>query len=280
MIKCNLCNSDTYPYLAQRPDYEYGIKTTLDYRCCQDCGLVFASPMPSPEIILSFYSSYSTHKQGSASLLAKLSRRKALRETLAAVGPNKELRILDYGCGNGEFLKELCAEGYNNGTGYDFDPNAVNAARTAGIAATHEWEKISGLFDVIILNHVIEHFINPVHEIKRLSGLLRSGGLFVMRTPNNTSLMSLICRADWRGWETPRHLNIMNKRVLTLLITKSGLSVVRCFNSKAMFFGIFHESLKRPMWANHFGKILRHILAFVCYPWGAGEETVAVARKY
>ena len=279
MTKCPLCSSDTFSYLAERPDYEYGLSTKLSYRRCGLCRLVFAHPMPSPDLVLSFYGSYSTHGKRRSSLLGEMARRKTLRETMAAIGPRTQLRVLDYGCGNGAFLTDLQGAGYKNVIGYDFDPLAVKAARTVGISAEYDWDKVTGLFDIILLNHVIEHLSDPRSQLRLLSSRLHSGGLIVIRTPNNDSLMASLCQSEWRGWETPRHLNIMNKHSLSLVVLQSDLSIVRCFNSKSMFFGMFHGSLKRPWWGSPLGKILRHGLAFVCYPWGAGEETVAIARK-
>lgn len=279
MGNCYLCKSEAHPFLVGRPDYEYGIASRLSYERCTCCGLVFAKPMPSPHLIPSFYASYSTHAHAQTSLFAKLARRKTLRETARAIGRNKQLRILDYGCGNGIFINDLCQLGYVNAVGYDFDPEAVKSARVLGIDATNNWEDVVGQFDVITLNHVIEHLPDPAQEIEKLAQLLRPGGLMIMRTPNNASLMSIICGEKWRGWETPRHLNILNNRALKILLDKSSLEIIRCFDSKAMFFGIFHESLKRPLWKTKYGKIMRHVLALVAYPWGAGEESVAVARK-
>lgn len=279
MTSCYLCEGETAPRLVGRPDFEYGIAVRLEYRQCLSCGLVFASPMPNYDVIPSFYSSYSTHSKGPKSLLTKLSRRKALKESVVAIGSDKKSRILDYGCGNGEFLGELRKLGYLNVLGYDFDPQAVKAANSIGIAATCNLEEISGCFDTIMLNHVIEHLPDPIQELKKLSKLLSEGGLIVIRTPNNESLLAKICGNDWRGWETPRHLNVMNKCVLGKLVEKSDLDLHSCFNSKAMFFGMFHESLRRPFWSGRVGKFARHTLAFAAYPWGSGEESVAVARR-
>lgn len=278
-MDCALCGSEASPCLPDRPDFEYGLPQRLTYFRCSSCHLVFASPVPTPEEVQGFYGQYSTHEQARVTIIGKLARWQTMRETQSAIGREKGIRILDYGCGNGGFLKNLHTAGYRNLYGYDFDLNAVMAARQIGINATNIISEADGPYDAITLNHVIEHLANPVEEIKRLAALLAPGGRLVIRTPNNRGLMARLTGDAWRGWETPRHLNIMNKRCLPLIIRRADLEVIRCYNSKAMFFGIFHESFRGRKWARGPRKLLRHMMAFLLWPWPGGEETVAIARK-
>lgn len=279
MTNCKLCGSKSVACLQDRPDYEYGVPQKLDYLRCTSCKLVFASPNPTPQDVQRFYEQYSTHKQARLTLLGRMARRKTLRETCKAIGGDKTVGILDYGCGNGGFLKDLAIAGYRNLSGYDFDPNAVAAATSLGIKATADIADVTGPYDVITLNHVIEHFIDPVEELKTLAGYLAPGGKMVIRTPNDRSLMARLTGDSWRGWETPRHLNIMNKTALPEVISRAGLETAHCYNSKAMFFGMFHESFRGAFWATLPGKLFRHFASFLLWPIPGGEETVAVARK-
>lgn len=278
-MDCTLCGGETSPRLSNRPDYEYEVPQKLTYFGCKSCGLVFASPSPTPREIQGFYQQYSTHKQPRLTILGKLARWQTLRETKKAIGQDRDMRILDYGCGNGGFLKQLDAAGYRNLSGYDFDLNAVTAARRIGINATTDIAEVAGPYEAITLNHVIEHLADPIGEVERLAALLAPRGRLVVRTPNNRGLMARLAGDAWRGWETPRHLNIFNKQSLALIISRAGLEPVRFYNSKAMFFGIFHESIRGAKWAKGPRKLARHAAAFLLWPLSGGEETVAVARK-
>lgn len=279
MTQCKLCGAKTVECLPDRPDYEYGVPQKLNYLRCTACKLVFASPSPTPREVQSFYKQYSTHKQARLTVLGRMARRKTLRETCDAIGDDKNVRILDYGCGNGSFLKDLETAGYRNLSGYDFDPNAVAAANCLGMKATADIAELIGPYDVITLNHVIEHFIDPVEELKTLAGYLAPSGKVVIRTPNDRSLTARLSGDGWRGWETPRHLNIMNKIALPEFIRRAEMDTSRCYNSKAMFFGMFHESFRGKVWATLPGKLFRHFVSFLIWPIPGGEETVAVARK-
>lgn len=282
MVDCKFCGCDTTPTLVDRLDYEYGVQEQLDYFKCRRCGLVFADSVPRAKVP-SFYATYSTHGQiAKSSVLSRMADRQTMSEMLARIGDNRNARILDYGCGGGAFLTRLAEQGYRNAVGFDFDPVAVREARRHGHVIIDDESDIAGPFDVITMNHVIEHLIDPIEDIARLSKLLLPTGKIVARTPNSESGLSARFGSDWRGWETPRHLHIFAPRTFWYFIDRPELAHLSAdvATSNAMFFGIFHGSMRAPRWRTGFGKIARHVSAFAMrlMPYDREELVVTISH--
>jgi 2-polyprenyl-3-methyl-5-hydroxy-6-metoxy-1,4-benzoquinol methylase len=277
--RCPICGTGTSRRcLLGRPDHEYGLTQALSYwRCAlQACGHVFVAPMPSADTVAGLYSQYSTHAaQPRRPLLAPL------LEALGASGIRQitalpgfaEMRCLDFGCGDGALMATLQDRGMRYLRGFDFDPQAVAAARERGLTTfTEETEALDqGPFDLIVLNHVIEHLPEPGQTLARLATHLAPGGRLMLRTPNAHSWLASRFGDDWRGWETPRHLHMFTPRSLAALTTAlraAGVSGPVPTTSNAMFLGIFHESFRAPFWrATRAGKLLRHGLCLLAWPY-------------
>jgi SAM-dependent methyltransferase len=135
-------------------------------------------------------------------------------------------RLLDVGCGNGQFLSEMRDLGWKV-TGLDPDERAVRLAREGrGIEAYQgtlgEMKFPEQSFDVITLVHVIEHAHDPVGTLRECYRVLRVNGRLVLRTPNVASLGHRIFGADWRGLEVPRHLHLFTPRTLLTCAQQAG----------------------------------------------------------
>jgi len=115
--------------------------------------------------------------------------------------------LLDIGCGAGSFLSLARTCGWTV-VGLDPDPMAVSNAARQGLTV-HEggieyFDGQTGLFDVITLNHVIEHVHEPFDVLKRCHALLKPGGQLWLETPNIDSFGHGIFRKNWRGLEPAR----------------------------------------------------------------------------
>lgn len=300
---CPLCGSfHLKPSLIDRPDHEYGVSSALHYVTCQNmkCGFVYAVDIPLLGEIQGFYTKYSTHSIYHPSKMASVIRYGSLLANsryLKSIFNGRDigaLKVLDYGCGSGDFMSQLMQCGLIDVFGYDFDPEATRCARALGMkvyAEEHEF-LAEGAFDFIFLNHVIEHLIDPETTLTMLLGSLKKGGRLVLRTPNAKSFLAGFFGDNWRGWETPRHLHIFNTKTISKLVTKinaAELSIVNLTTSNAMFIGMFHESFHSGFWRNSFfGKVLRHAACFLIFPVGVilnclrqdiGEEVVLVVER-
>lgn len=169
---------------------------------------------------------------------------------LAAIGPLREVshferrwlpaalrgRVLDVGCGSGDFLVHMRALGWEV-AGVEPDPEAAQVARTALGGAdirTGELEDAAfpeSSFDAIALGHVLEHVPAPGATLRACRRLLRPGGCLVLATPNTASLGSERFGASWLHWDPPRHLHLFNRATLSRVASDAGFEVRSVFTA-------------------------------------------------
>jgi 2-polyprenyl-3-methyl-5-hydroxy-6-metoxy-1,4-benzoquinol methylase len=229
---------------------------------CSECAVAYLSPRPNKKSIHKAYAKYYTHeegsntfKKGSVSVFinyvkrvvynVKYKREYQFKEYILyliivilypvhlfldakirhIIPPtNNKTRLLDIGCGNGDFLVFAKNLGWEV-MGLDVDKDAVNTALSNGLDV-----KLGGIeslnkddmFDMITLNHVIEHVYNPVELIQECYKHLNPGGRLWLETPNINSIGLNIYKKYWRGLEPPRHLMLYNAHTLSLLLSNVG----------------------------------------------------------
>ena len=157
----------------------------------------------------------------------------------------KKGRLLDIGCGNGEFLLQASSAGWDV-VGVDFDAKAVETARTLDLDIRHGGVEIidstADQFDIITMAHVIEHLHDPVEALRACLKLLKPGGSLWIDTPNISSDGHRIYGAHWRGLEPPRHLVLFTVESLRDSLLNVGFVEVRGQPYRPICDGTFRES--------------------------------------
>jgi len=134
-------------------------------------------------------------------------------------------RMLDVGCGDGSVLKLAQELGWN-AEGVDFDARAVGTARRKGLSVRlgrlAEQRYPDESFDLVLMQHVIEHVHDPLATLREVRRVLRKSGTLVLTTPNTASWGSRHFGSSWIPLDPPRHLQIFNKHNLTVLAQRAA----------------------------------------------------------
>ena len=156
-------------------------------------------------------------------------------------------KLLDVGCGNGDFLASARDAGWDI-VGIDPDPKAVAAACDRGLdASVGSIESLDGAsqrFDAITLSHVIEHVHDPGALIRSIHRLLKPGGTLYVDTPNIQSRGAAEWGRNWRGLEAPRHLVLFSLDGLVGLLQANGFGHLQVKRRTAVRKFIYLASLR------------------------------------
>ena len=107
------------------------------------------------------------------------------------IGNNKNLSILDVGCGGGLVTESLYGAGFTNITGIDLAPNSIEIAKQhAGdkkiIYKNIDIADVKEKFDVILCLEVLEHIDDFGGMIKNIFNTTSDDGLIIFSTINKT----------------------------------------------------------------------------------------------
>jgi SAM-dependent methyltransferase len=104
---------------------------------------------------------------------------------------SRDSRVIDLGCGPGQWLKLLHAGGFRDLTGIDRRPDYFTAhglAKFIEADLTVPLDSLSGQFDLVTAIEVVEHVSNPEAVFAAAASCLAQSGWLVMTTPNIYSI--------------------------------------------------------------------------------------------
>ena len=163
---------------------------------CDSCGLVWTNPRPSDEEIDRYYARH--YRLDYARQLAP-SPRKLLRGFFGAEERRQALahllstgtRVLDVGCGAGEFvflLRQHGLEATGIEPGEEFAEVSRIALRVPIQTATVDAATVAPRSqDVVTMFHMLEHVADPRHVLAAVRSWLREAGTLVVEVPNVVS---------------------------------------------------------------------------------------------
>lgn len=222
----------------------------FDVVACERCGLRMTSPQPDPTAIGRYYESddylpMTRTARGPVAATYRVVRRVTVRTRLALASRHAARvpgRLLDVGCGTGEFLAHARGAGWHV-VGVEPGARAAEASERLGLRV-HRVDALADVdeapFDAITMWHALEHMHAPGPQLERASALLAPGGCLVVAVPNHRSADAEAYGAAWYSWDVPRHLWHFDVTTLTALLAARGLDVV---GVHALFFDPFYIAL-------------------------------------
>jgi SAM-dependent methyltransferase len=194
---------------------------------CNKCGMLYANPVLLQESLAEAYKDAS-FDSGVESRLAAITYRAILEPHLAAL-PSRN-SALDIGAGDGAFLEELLALGFQNVTGVEPSEAPIAAAKPSvrgylkcGVFAAEQFPPES--LDLVTCFQVIEHVWDPVKIAADARALLKPGGLFLIVAHNRRAFS-----ARMMGTKSPifdiEHLQLFDRSTGAALMRTAGFESV------------------------------------------------------
>jgi len=153
---------------------------------------------------------------------------------------NKNLCILDLGCGNGYLVNHMLSHGYT-AFGIDASTDGITIARKRNpdrfflqdISTGKLPLELQGLkFDTIISTEVIEHLYDPETFINFCKQTLQPNGEIIISTPYHGYLKNLVISLfnKWDAHFDPLwpggHIKFWSKATLSRILTNAGFTVI------------------------------------------------------
>ena len=208
-------------------------------RRCQACGHAFLE-VEAPSTLEPIYNDHYAGFREDPVFRREASR--VIREELMPLVP-PPARLLDVGCGNGEFLALARDAGYR-ATGIDISAAAVELCQQRGLDVrvgdlrSRQLFAADERFDLITFWDVVEHLPDPISFLRRAHELLAARGSVLIKTPATSRasvrLAAAVPRLAGALLQAPSHVQFFAREHVDVLLRKVGFSEPRRLEARAM----------------------------------------------
>lgn len=226
-VPCALCGS--------APCSTLGVNDGLQVVRCHGCGLVYVNPQPTAPAVEAYYGAKELLAQESWSSYFEHTERQLAdlwHERLTDVSRwtnGGAPRLLDIGCGCGEFLHFARLRGWQV-SGFEFSSSVAELARqkyghSLRVGNLEAMGFPARAFDLVTMWHVLEHLREPRAALERIATLLAPGGILALEVPN----LDFLARKSWRyPMSRTLHLYHFSPATLAALVEGAGFHVLEC----------------------------------------------------
>ena len=246
---CNFCGNKSLKFLFYGKDKNFYLPGKFPIVKCKKCGLIFIWIALDLKKLERYYPKkyYSYNKIDTNSFKLKIKmllynlyfNQNNLNPLLkllflpllpfsrgAVILPGKKL--LDIGSGSGQFLyemKQFDMKLYGLEPG-NFDKESakkqgLNIKNADLLKARYPKE----YFDIITINHVLEHVPDPAKNIEEIYRILKKNGKLIMGVPNYRSLAFFLFGRNWYQLDVPRHLHDFSDKILIRKLKEGGFKI-------------------------------------------------------
>ena len=282
--KCEICGGKSFGCLFEKFINDFGVSERFMFYECMNCSSISIFPRLSPKELEKYYTKdyYAFNKilTKNESIKVKLrlffyilyysNNDNYYLKTL--LSPFKFLirgtkiisgiKLLDVGCGAGQFLYEMKECGLEV---YGIEPGIISVPKWLNIKpdlikAGYPKET----FDLITMNHVLQHVADSVGILKEIHRTLKRDGIFIVSAANNRSLAYKLFGKNWFQLDVPRHLVNYSDNILIQFLELYNFKVIKNrHNSRP---NQFVESLYHVLNIKKKYKILTRLLEVIFLP--------------
>lgn len=211
-------------------------------------------PTPSLDVLPKYYESedYISHTDGKRTLFEKiyhLVKRNAIKGKVSLLNKeqNSKCKLLDIGCGTGDFLVEAKNQGWSI-LGFEPNSDAKQLAANKGVSFTEDIFALpENTFDAVTMWHVLEHVPNLEEYIANLKRIVKPNGTIIIAVPNYKSYDAKYYNRFWAAYDVPRHLWHFSKTSIKRLFSDVDMELKKV---KPMWFDSFYVSLLSEKYKN------------------------------
>lgn len=226
-VPCNVCGADDFYKIAEKGQFGLPVHVGL----CKACGLGYLNPRWDSKGYLNFYThEYDTYYRPQI-INTPLKEQKTTNPIIARIEalnafPKHVSSILDIGSGEGANLSDL-RNAFPDAKTYAIEPSLDSQKHltSAGVSiisddVNTDWEsRHEASINLIVMRHVLEHFLDPLSILKKVYSALDQDGIAYIAVPNNLNPSQNLRDV----WFRAVHVYYFNKLSLANMLAMAGL---------------------------------------------------------
>jgi ubiquinone biosynthesis O-methyltransferase len=160
-------------------------------------------------------------------------------DVLAGLRSGGAKRVLDLGCGNGYFAKEMARIGFevvaidSSTSGIELAQREASPVRFEVASVYDDIVRNYGRFDAVVSTEVVEHLYDPRTFVRNAFTALEEGGTLVLSTPYHGYLKNLALAITGKMdghftalWDHG-HIKFFSRSTMTQLLEEAGFESVK-----------------------------------------------------
>ncbi|MBR6160003.1 MAG: class I SAM-dependent methyltransferase [Lachnospiraceae bacterium] len=228
------CGNGDLEIISQKDRYGLPVTTVI----CRNCGLIMTSPCLDDASNNAFYDNeyhYIYRAEDKPSDKNFLNRKSdAARSIIPFIRKNSGLyegTVLEIGCADGGNVAAFAEYGYT-ASGIDLSHTYTEFGKSKGLdlycSDASSFAKKGLQYDLIVINHVLEHFTDLKKELNTISRMLKPGAYLFVGVPGIKDLTFGAYRGDLLRMLQNAHIFNFTKDTLCRVMAKYGFSCVFC----------------------------------------------------
>lgn len=248
---------------------------------CQNCGLIYTDPRPSPSILQKKYTNFADPDYLKEQKARLLTFKKDLLYCQKFVQGGK---LLDVGCLCG---LSLISADKNKWQRYGLDLNqwGIDYARKKFGLRLFQGDLFQAshpdnFFNLVTMWDALEHLENPRESMEEVNRILERSGFVAITTPNIASLSSKIFKNKW-WFLSHSHIFYFSPQTIKALLEKTEFKVIQIRNYTRAFSLEYWLSKVKPLPFNNLAdrmlkelKLNKKIIRFNTY-----DSMIVLAKK-
>ena len=226
-----LCGCQPSPddiVVSEKDRYGFSIPQVL----CARCGLVRSGKVFDEASNNLFYQKYyrdiyTTHTPTESFFDGQIQAGRRYKELFQRHVPLDGIRrVAEVGCGAGGILLPFREAGMET-DGYDYGEEYLKYGRAKGLSLHHgDFYQLAedASVDLVILSHVLEHFLDPAVEVRRILRKIRPGGYLLVEVPGLFDIHKAY--VEILDFFQNAHVYNFSQRHLKALFESLGLEIV------------------------------------------------------
>jgi len=242
-LKCPVCGSSMAINMLELNCGNFDdsrLYQTVKVNACEQCGHVYNRLLPDEIVgLMKYYDEeYAPTNMGSTDKTGDrpgsndkntLGRYDQLYDALSKY-INNDVRVLDIGCAMGGFLDYLCAKAIKSLSGIDPTQEYVNYAKQKGsytikLGSAESIPFEDNSFDLLVMDQVLEHLVEPIKAFQEAKRVLIDGGLFCIGVPD-ASRYDKTYFFDFFWFLMREHIQHFDSEHIKLLAESEGFELV------------------------------------------------------